>query len=97
DRRSARVLRRTGGNDHQARRAPARAARRASGPSDSPRAGRILRPDAEEAPVGRPDRSGAALVLTELRVRDLAVIADVSLSLAEGLNVLTGETGAGKS
>jgi len=36
-------------------------------------------------------------VLTELRVRDLAVIADVTLPLAPGLNVLTGETGAGKS
>jgi DNA repair protein RecN (Recombination protein N) len=36
-------------------------------------------------------------VLTELRVRDLAVIADVSLPLGPGLNVLTGETGAGKS
>lgn len=36
-------------------------------------------------------------MLTELRVRDLAVIADVSLTLAPGLNVLTGETGAGKS
>ena len=36
-------------------------------------------------------------MLTELRVRDLAVIADVTLKLAPGLNVLTGETGAGKS
>jgi DNA repair protein RecN (Recombination protein N) len=36
-------------------------------------------------------------VLTELRVRDLAVIADVTLPLTSGLNVLTGETGAGKS
>jgi DNA repair protein RecN (Recombination protein N) len=36
-------------------------------------------------------------VLTELRVRDLAVIADVTLPLEAGLNVLTGETGAGKS
>jgi len=36
-------------------------------------------------------------VLTELRVRDLAVIADVTLPLKPGLNVLTGETGAGKS
>jgi len=36
-------------------------------------------------------------VLTELRVRDLAVIADVVLPLTPGLNVLTGETGAGKS
>ncbi len=36
-------------------------------------------------------------MLTELRVRDLAVIADVTLPLQSGLNVLTGETGAGKS
>lgn len=36
-------------------------------------------------------------MLTELRVRDLAVIGDVSLPLHSGLNVLTGETGAGKS
>ncbi|MGH7508165.1 MAG: DNA repair protein RecN [Gemmatimonadales bacterium] len=36
-------------------------------------------------------------MLTELRVRDLATIADVTLHLGDGLNVLTGETGAGKS
>lgn len=36
-------------------------------------------------------------MLTELRVRELAVIADVTLPLKPGLNVLTGETGAGKS
>jgi DNA repair protein RecN (Recombination protein N) len=36
-------------------------------------------------------------VLAELRVRDLATIADVTLQLGPGLNVLTGETGAGKS
>ena len=36
-------------------------------------------------------------MITELRVRDLATIADVTLSLGAGLNVLTGETGAGKS
>jgi DNA repair protein RecN (Recombination protein N) len=36
-------------------------------------------------------------VLTELRVRDLAVIADVTLPIQAGFNVLTGETGAGKS
>ena len=36
-------------------------------------------------------------MLTELRVRDLAVIEDVTLPLRPGLNVLTGETGAGKS
>ncbi len=32
-----------------------------------------------------------------MRVRDLAVIADVAFHLEPGLNVLTGETGAGKS
>ena len=36
-------------------------------------------------------------MLVELRVRDLAVIADARLELGAGLNVLTGETGAGKS
>ncbi|MDX2193096.1 MAG: DNA repair protein RecN [Gemmatimonadales bacterium] len=36
-------------------------------------------------------------MLVELRVRDLATIADVTLQLGPGLNVLTGETGAGKS
>ena len=36
-------------------------------------------------------------MLVELRVRDLAVIADVTLPFRPGLNVLTGETGAGKS
>ncbi|OYV62478.1 MAG: hypothetical protein B7Z72_15160, partial [Gemmatimonadetes bacterium 21-71-4] len=36
-------------------------------------------------------------MLTELRVRDVAVIADARLELGPGLNVLTGETGAGKS
>jgi DNA repair protein RecN (Recombination protein N) len=36
-------------------------------------------------------------VIAELRVRDLATIADVTLTLGPGLNVLTGETGAGKS
>lgn len=36
-------------------------------------------------------------MISELRVRDLATIDDVTLALGEGLNVLTGETGAGKS
>lgn len=36
-------------------------------------------------------------MIVELRVRDLATIADVTLPLGAGLNVLTGETGAGKS
>ncbi|MGQ0539254.1 MAG: DNA repair protein RecN [Gemmatimonadaceae bacterium] len=36
-------------------------------------------------------------MLTELRIRDFAIIQDVQLILEAGLNVLTGETGAGKS
>lgn len=36
-------------------------------------------------------------MLLELRLRNLAVIESVTLPLADGLNVLSGETGAGKS
>ncbi|MGE0440695.1 MAG: DNA repair protein RecN [Gemmatimonadales bacterium] len=36
-------------------------------------------------------------MITELRVRDLVTVADVTLHLGAGLNALTGETGAGKS
>lgn len=36
-------------------------------------------------------------MLHSLRVRDLATVSDVTLELGTGLNVLTGETGAGKS
>ncbi|HUJ02616.1 MAG TPA: AAA family ATPase, partial [Rhizomicrobium sp.] len=36
-------------------------------------------------------------MLASLKIRDLVLIEDVSLEFAAGLNVLTGETGAGKS
>jgi len=36
-------------------------------------------------------------MLIELRIRDFAVIRDLSVELGPGLNTLTGETGAGKS
>ncbi len=36
-------------------------------------------------------------MIESLRIRDLAVVADTELELGSGLNVLTGETGAGKS
>ena len=36
-------------------------------------------------------------MLTELRIRNFAIIDQVTLPLAEGFNVLSGETGAGKS
>ena len=36
-------------------------------------------------------------MLRYLRIRDLAVLADVEIRFGPGLNLLTGETGAGKS
>src|SRR5215210_2376504 len=36
-------------------------------------------------------------MLTELRIRNFALIDELSVRLGPGLNVLTGETGAGKS
>ena len=36
-------------------------------------------------------------MLVELRIRDYAVVEDLTLTLGPGLNALTGETGAGKS
>lgn len=38
-----------------------------------------------------------AAVLTTLRIKNLALVADLTLELRPGLNVITGETGAGKS
>lgn len=49
----------------------------------------------ETAP-GRPQGVAAGRLL-EIAVRDLALIESLRLELAPGLNVLTGETGAGKS
>ena len=36
-------------------------------------------------------------MLSTLKIRELVLIEDVALDFAGGLNVLTGETGAGKS
>ncbi|MXW16756.1 MAG: AAA family ATPase, partial [Gemmatimonadetes bacterium] len=36
-------------------------------------------------------------MLSELRIQNFAVLKDLSVSLQAGLNVVTGETGAGKS
>jgi DNA repair protein RecN (Recombination protein N) len=36
-------------------------------------------------------------MLTELRIRNFAIIESLTLPLGPGFNVLTGETGAGKS
>ncbi len=42
-------------------------------------------------------RTAGLGVLTELRIKNFAIIESLSLPLAPGLNVLSGETGAGKS
>ena len=36
-------------------------------------------------------------MLRELRVKDLALVASAEVRFGEGLNLLTGETGSGKS
>src|SRR4051794_41955538 len=36
-------------------------------------------------------------MLTALRIKNLALVADLTLELGPGFNVITGETGAGKS
>lgn len=55
---------------------------------------------ATTADAGAPPRAevaSAAGRLTELRIRGLGAIDDVTLELGEGLTVVTGETGAGKT
>lgn len=53
--------------------------------------------DAASAPSPSPAAPMAAGRLAELSVRDLALIEKLRISFEPGLNVLTGETGAGKS
>jgi len=36
-------------------------------------------------------------MLRELRIKNFAIIEDLNLSFTRGLNILSGETGAGKS
>ncbi|HLM05020.1 MAG TPA: DNA repair protein RecN [Blastococcus sp.] len=53
---------------------------------------------AEPEAVAGPDvRTGGPGTLTELRIRGLGAIDDVTLELGSGLTVVTGETGAGKT
>src|SRR5712692_2546845 len=48
-------------------------------------------------PKPHPLNSRPSATLLELRIKDFAIIDELTLSLEPGLNVLTGETGAGKS
>ncbi len=36
-------------------------------------------------------------MLSELRIKDFAIIEEIAFSFKKGMNILTGETGAGKS
>src|SRR5262249_31657705 len=61
----------------------------------------LLRCDAREAALGRAVGQGSAqgrqVMLRHLRVTNFAILSDVAIEFGEGMNVLTGETGAGKS
>src|ERR1700682_3787042 len=58
-------------------------------------AGRVLPAAWRQAWLGPAPRS--QIVLKELRVRDLALVAECRVRFGPGLNLLTGETGSGKS
>src|SRR5712691_6758781 len=58
--------------------------------------GRVLPAAGRQAWLG-PAPGTEQVVLTELRVRDLALVASARVRFGPGLNLLTGETGSGKS
>ncbi len=47
--------------------------------------------------VAFPSNLGESKLLLELAVKGLGIIEEMDWRLSEGLNVITGETGAGKS
>src|ERR1700716_1836348 len=49
------------------------------------------------ARLNRPFRRDGVLMLTRLSIRDIVLIDRLDIDFADGLAVLTGETGAGKS
>lgn len=49
------------------------------------------------APIFKQSKFQSSAMLTELRIRNFAIIDDLHLHFGPGLNILTGETGAGKS
>ncbi len=68
---------------------------RTAGPCGAERTADLRRHPAFPAP--RRPGSDERAVLTELRVRDLGVIEDLTLEFGPGMTALTGETGAGKT
>eukprot|EP00850_Spirogloea_muscicola_P020010 SM000205S06217 [mRNA] locus=s205:110004:115181:+ [translate_table: standard] len=74
---------------------PAAAAGAAAGPQSSPRDGAACASPGPEEPR-KPPLHGPA-VLTELQIRNFALIESQTVTFAPGLNVITGESGAGKS
>src|SRR4030081_106919 len=56
----------------------------------------VLSPARRKARRGAPARPDEVM-LRELRVRDLALVAESRVRFGPGLNLLTGETGSGKS
>src|SRR5713226_1380655 len=56
----------------------------------------LLPPSRRKARLGAPPRPDEVM-LRELRVRDLALVAESRVRFGPGLNLLTGETGSGKS
>src|ERR1700687_1021565 len=67
----------------------------AQGGSVQPSRG-VLPPPGRQAWLG-PSARPEEIVLKELRVRDLALVAECRVRFGAGLNLLTGETGSGKS
>src|SRR5688572_943752 len=87
-----------GGNDVRAWRFSGRAARAGLGRSRALLRNHVLFRAPAQARLGRATRARRGrVVLTELRIRNFAIIESLTLPLAPGFNVLSGETGAGKS
>ena len=42
-------------------------------------------------------RPAGSIMITTLHIKNIGIIEDITIDLNEGLNVLTGETGAGKT
>src|SRR5581483_8719746 len=87
--------RRPAGRAAQQRRSGRGARLRPAGLADQAAVAELLREFAGKAQVG--GTLGADFMLRELRIKNFAVIDEVGLELQAGLNIITGETGAGKS